>query len=96
MKRKLLLSAALLSLGLTLAWGNPGRDGSPGRAQLGTTALAAPAPEVSEPAVTELTAGPLPTTVRREVAPTFEVKPHPQFAESAPSGAGEDFSTDPR
>ena len=42
MKRKLLLSAALLSLGLALVWGGgPTRDGSSRRVQLGTTALAA-------------------------------------------------------
>ena len=40
MKRKLILSAALLSLGLALAWGIPARDDSPG-VQLATTALAA-------------------------------------------------------
>src|ERR1044071_8786036 len=40
MKRKLLLAAALLSLGLALAWGTPARDNSR-RVQLATTALAA-------------------------------------------------------
>src|SRR5215210_4204869 len=41
MKRKLLLSAALLSLGLALAWGGgPARDDSQ-RVQLAATALAA-------------------------------------------------------
>ena len=40
MKRKLLLSAALLSLGLALAWGIPARDDSRS-VQLATTALAA-------------------------------------------------------
>lgn len=45
MKRKFLLSAALLSLGLALVWGNPGRDGFPRGARLTTTAQAAPARE---------------------------------------------------
>ena len=45
MKRKLILSAALLSLGLALVWGNTGRDDSPDAARLGTTAQAAPARE---------------------------------------------------
>ena len=40
MKRKLILSAALLSLGLALAWGIPARDDSR-RVQLAATALAA-------------------------------------------------------
>src|SRR5215212_2463389 len=40
MKRKLILAAALLSLGLALAWGIPARDDSQ-RVQLATTALAA-------------------------------------------------------
>jgi hypothetical protein len=43
MKRKLILSAALLSLGLALVWGYPTREGSSRKMQLTTTALAAPA-----------------------------------------------------
>ncbi|HEX8190689.1 MAG TPA: zinc metalloprotease [Pyrinomonadaceae bacterium] len=41
MTRKLILSAALLSLGLALVWGNPGRGDSTSRVQFAATALAA-------------------------------------------------------